>query len=256
MTTDYEEPNSGLSGYGSMSNRSHIYKASQIRGTPHYARPRSIRRLGSTSTRGGGVIIYFAFTIVICAFNLAATCYLIVTSEVRPPNCGSGSKESKTSETMSFSDQLDQMSSSINTMMTALTYTLPQVLNTNKLSLQNRLNHLATELRDLIRMNSLELDVKLALNRSIQLRSGSRNSHITNWTKTPVRVSPTSTAPHKMVTLVPRRVPTQGRNLPFTKLYDPDDPRGHRKDGVTSRSYDNEQDVTRREDYENLTPVF
>lgn len=256
MTTDYEEPNSGISGYGSLSSRQHIYKASQIRGTSHYARPRSIRRLGSKVSTGNGMIAYFVFTIIVCAFNLAATCYLIVTSETRSSSCFTQTKQPKPTGGIEISDQIDQLMSSVNTMMTALTYTLPQVLNTNKLSLQTRLNHLASEMRDLIRMNSLELDVKLALNRSILLKSGSKNHQTNNWTKENMKPLPTMNPYHRIVTLVPRKVPTPRGNLPFTKLRDPDiNPKvvGY----TTTLDVETHDDTaSRNDDYTNMAPLF
>nr|QXU63466.1 TM protein [Jeilongvirus sp.] len=223
MTTDYEEPNSIPSGYGSLSSRSPVYKASQVRGASYYTRSRPIRRLGHVSRSNGNTLIYFVFTIILCAFNLAATCYLIVTTENKVTSCVSPPRGPKLEGGIGVTEQLDHMASSINTMMTALTYTLPQVLNTNKLSLQAQLNHMASEIREIIKLNSLELDVKLALNRTIQLRTGHKQLQKTNWTRAPTRPPPTFAPRYRDITLVPRRFPVTRDNIPMTRVLDPDD---------------------------------
>ncbi|WJL29486.1 transmembrane protein [Ninapo virus] len=218
MTSDYEDPGSFQSGYGSMRHSSQGGKVTYIRRTPKYAYARSLRGSRDLPAKGTGVTMYFGFIVMLCALNLAATCYLIVSNETRgsqqtqlPDSCG-------TVVPSDVTESLEHLKSNVNTMMTALTYTLPQVLNNNKLSIQTRLSLMASEIRDILRRNYMNLDVKFGLNRTVILKTG-QSGNLGTLPTTPREGVPHPTdKDQSLVTLVPRIDHPRTRDLPFTKV--------------------------------------
>ncbi|ATP66851.1 transmembrane protein [Rodent paramyxovirus] len=218
MTSDYEEPTSIQSGYGSMRHSSHSGKITYVRRTPKYTYARSIRGSRDISSKSNGLTIYFAFIVVICALNMAATCYLIVSNETRSCSHTQPSNPSTTDHPANVAESLEQLKSNINTMMTALTYTLPQVLHNNKIALQTRLNFLATDIKDTLRRGYMNLDVKFGLNRTVVLKTGQAASQETTAVADGGVTTGSSGKDSGLVTLVPRIEHPRTRDLPFTKV--------------------------------------
>lgn len=218
MTSDYEEPASVQSGYGSMRHSSHSGKITYIRRTPKYAYPRSIRGSRDLPSKSNGLTIYFAFIVVICALNLAATCYLVVSSETKICNHVQSSSPQTTEHPASVADTLEQLKSNINTMMTALTYTLPQVLHNNKIALQTKMNFMATDLKDILRRGYMNLDVKFGLNRTVVLKTGQTTSQETTAASDGGMTIGSNGKDPGLVTLIPRVDHPRTRDLPFTSV--------------------------------------
>ncbi|AAX86033.1 transmembrane protein [J virus] len=175
-STVYEDPESALSGYESM-------RSDGARGLPALPRRcktantyRSARRVRVVTRRRVNNSVYFVFIIVCLAILVAMAAYVIIGIEglkyTRYNSKDVGPDGSKRLE--DIDQKLNQISSAVNTIMNALTYSVPSVLSTYRTSLLNRINHLATELKEAARMNNVDLDVKWGSNRTVLLKTGSR----------------------------------------------------------------------------------
>nr|WGJ83476.1 transmembrane protein [Jeilongvirus beilongi] len=215
MTSDYEDPASMPSCYGSMRSSGATYKATQIRRPYQNGIPRSLKSGYSIATARKNTNIYFAFILFVSSVNMAMLCYIIISMEAK--NCAPERPATRPLPKVDNQNcpELDQISSSINTMMHALTYTLPQVLTSNKHALVSRLNHLAFELRETVRMNNLDLNVRLGLNRTIALRTGSNTAKITATSSGPIGATKPPLVP--VFTLVPPRATSRVMFYPLMK---------------------------------------
>ncbi|UBB42312.1 transmembrane protein [Longquan Niviventer fulvescens jeilongvirus 2] len=216
MPSEYDEPATLPSGYGSMRGSSIQYKAAQLRRTPNLSYTKSIRGIGSSIAERRNMTIYFAFIVAICSINLAITVYLVISVESkmssnaqRPmlpivPGKGKGDND------------LEQVISSTNTMLHALTYTLPQVLTSNKHAIVTRLNHLVYEIKEIVKLNSIDFNVRFNTNKSVVLKTGSQHKQLRPSyppdvpTSQPIKLVP--------VTVSTRKNPFTSDNLPFKYL--------------------------------------
>lgn len=218
MVADYEEPTTCGSGYESMRSSTLTYKSTQIR--PPF-RPLPSRRLKMVRPRNAqnnyGLVL-LVMIMITQLFTFATICYMLVVSEGKgqTPCKVDGSKIKL--DTQQIENQMNQISASLNTVINAISYTLPQVLNSNKIAMSQRLNYMIHELREIVRLNAIDLDLRLGTNRSLSFRSGSNKNNQKSSTRHLSTVAPYVTA--KPVTLIPRLNPTGRPGLPLTKVHD------------------------------------
>nr|QIM74049.1 transmembrane protein [Paramyxoviridae sp.] len=203
MTSDYEDPASLPSCYGSMGSSHAPYKATQIRRSHASSAARYIRGSRSAVRSERSYNIYFAFILFVSSINLAMLCYVIITLESRVQFPAAGTTKPLPKVEGSNCADMDQLLSSVNTVINAISYTLPQVLTSNKHSLITRMNHLVMEIKDIVRANNLDLNVKLGLNRTIALRTG--NHFDKDGSTSSARPKPTKPPWTPRVTLLPVR---------------------------------------------------
>nr|WOF00911.1 transmembrane protein [Jeilongvirus sp.] len=215
MSSDYEDPASIPSCYGSMSSSRTTYKSSQLRRSPPALAPKHVRLSRSSNIRNRSYNIYFAFVIFVCSINMALLCYITIAIESKCQQAEKPSIRPLPKAEASNCPETDQIVSSINTMMNALTYTLPQVLTANKHSLITRMNHLVLEIKDLVKMNNLDLNVKLGINRTIALRTGNNGKQETAVSSVPQR--PTKPPVVPSITLIPAKPTNKVMFYPLVK---------------------------------------
>ncbi|UBB42336.1 transmembrane protein [Wufeng Rattus nitidus jeilongvirus 1] len=254
MTSDYEDPASLPSCYGSMDGSRTTYKATQIRG--YDSRARRVRYQGTLSRKSkhSRTNLYFVFILVTTSINLAMLCYLIIASESLSHTCVAKTVKPLPRPEPAVTHEYDQVLSNLNTIMHSLTYTLPQVLTANKQSLITRINHFANEMRDTMRLNMLDLSVKLGVNRTIALRTGhlSKDHFVSVTSQAKTTKTPTS----EPITLLPPR-PT--RKLSFYPLIKLDNLQSNgelfHSIGRLNKHH-NELNGDLADDIANLNPVF
>ncbi|AVM86025.1 putative TM protein [Mount Mabu Lophuromys virus 2] len=176
MTRTYEDPDEVGTEYASMKSGIPVYKATQVRNRTSYSNyKRSRSSLSTTSNyKRSYTEIYFIFIILLLGINVACTCYLIVSVETKYHDLINRIKDFDHRANRDDQGIYTQIDSRINTIMSSLSYHLPQVLHTTANSINGRLIQVNHELKALIRSNFLELDVKLGNNRSFTLNTGSR----------------------------------------------------------------------------------
>lgn len=216
MPSEYDEPTAPPSGYGSMRSTTYQYKASQLRRTPTFAHTKSIRGSGSIFTERRNITIYFVFIIVIISLNFAMSVYLIIAEETRNSYPLCKIKDGMKAESTKNEPDIEQVISSVNTMLHALTYTLPQVLNNNRHAILTRMNHLIYEMKEIVKLNNIDFNVRFNTNKSVILRTGQQSKNL----KDSPSVQPPTTSSWllKPITIIPRKNPFTSDNLPFTKL--------------------------------------
>nr|QIM74057.1 transmembrane protein [Paramyxoviridae sp.] len=254
MTSDYEDPASLPSCYGSMNSSRITYKAAQVRRPHPYHTTRSSRLSRTSIKQGKSLNIYFAFVLFVSSVNMAMLCYITITLESRVPSSDKQSIRPLPKTDSTSCPEMDQVVSSINTMMNALTYTLPQVLTSNKHSLITRMNHLVTEIKDFVKMNNLDLNVRLGLNRTIALRTGnsSKKDEVT------AGASPRATKPpwSPPITLIP---PKPTNRLAFYPLRSSDNQASDEsiyQKVKALNTHHNPKNGDIESDINNLNPVF
>nr|WIU81512.1 transmembrane protein [Mus musculus jeilongvirus]WPV62475.1 MAG: transmembrane protein [Jun jeilongvirus] len=254
-STVYEDPESALSGYESM-------RSDGTRALPTLPRRcktvntyRSGRRVRVISRRRLNNSVYFIFIIVCLALLVAMASYIIISVESLKYNRHTykegGIDGNKKMDDMD--QKINQISSAVNTIMNALTYSVPSVLSTYRTSLLNRINHLATELKEAARMNNVDLDVKWGSNRTVLLKTGSR-FHQINQRDLTTKTSIVTNYP-KVPTIIPRIDKKPPSFYPLTKV-DSDKDLNEKIKAVTKIFYD--LSVTKESQDEavwNLNPI-
>uniref|UniRef100_A0AAU7E3K6 Transmembrane protein n=1 Tax=Mus rat paramyxovirus TaxID=3141895 RepID=A0AAU7E3K6_9MONO len=115
-------------------------------------------------------------------------------------------------------ERLSQMSTAVNTMMNSLTYTLPTVLNTQKATLLARMNHLVTEIKEVARLNNVDLNVRMGTNKTVALKTGNHGHTIHPRALT--TLAPYTTKRIETFTLVPKTPKKYPGFYPMVKVDD------------------------------------
>nr|WPV62368.1 MAG: transmembrane protein [Jeilongvirus beilongi] len=254
MTSDYEDPASIPSCYGSMNSSRTTYKSTQLR-RPYPLQTTKNLRFSRTSHRSDrNFNLYFAFILFVSSVNMAMLCYLIIAMETRCQQLEKQPSRPLPKVESAGCPEMDQLVSSINTMMNALTYTLPQVLTSNKHSLITRMNHLVMEIKDAVRSNTLDLSVRLGLNRTIALKTGSNVRKEDSVVNTSTR--PTKPPWMPPVTLIPPKTTNRLAFYPLVRS----EAEQHNKDLLQNvknfNLHHNEKNGDLDADIGNMNPAF
>ncbi|WJL29513.1 transmembrane protein [Ninomys virus] len=216
MPSEYDDPANVRSSYGSMRGSSLQYKASHIRRTPQISYTRSIRGIGSSIAERRGINLYFGFIAVLLSIILAVSVYIVITLETRIANTTCKITTAGGTTKLASDSDMEQVVSSVNTMMHSITYTLPQVLTSNRHAIVSRMNHMIYEIKEIVRLNTIDFNVKFNANKSVVLRTG-QNSKLARNPNTGT-VIPTYQTRLDPITLVPRSGPNGADNLPISGM--------------------------------------
>ncbi|WEU70881.1 MAG: transmembrane protein [Eothenomys eva jeilongvirus] len=256
MNTDYALPAPSCSDYETMSSVTPTYKATQLRRTSiptkrvHYVRKAVKARNYNVPS------IYLAFIFVLAAFNFAATCYLIVALETRPT---SGQKYVSYPNDKGPSvkcDQLDSVAGSMNSIMHSISYTIPHIVTNLKSEILSRLVSNSAEIRDFLRNNYMNFNVRMGGNKSVNFQSGHNlyTSHKIRTTETTQTQNPVF--PTNRPTLVTRIKPVDKPFYPFRSLDKSESILNHLGHGNYNSQDEPDEMRTRNEDYGNMAPMM
>ncbi|UQM99537.1 transmembrane protein [Ninove microtus virus] len=216
MVTDYEEPTTCGSGYDSVRPSTITYKASTARSNYRASTPRRVRIVKGQKFNQGYSMVIMVIILAVQMFTFATLCYMLISFEGRQ---GQGCKWDSTKvkiDIPAFEEKLNQVAASVNTLINAVSFTLPQVLNNNKAVITQRMNYMISELREIVKLNALNVDLRMGLNKSFSFRSG----HGMKAEKVSIRPTSSTALTTRVVpyTLVPPSHHTHRPNLPLTRV--------------------------------------
>ncbi|UOL48908.1 transmembrane protein [Wufeng Eothenomys melanogaster jeilongvirus 1] len=256
MNTDYATPAQSCSDYETMSAVTPVYKAVQLRRTREYHGRRNYIRHVRRAPVASVPVVYLAIITVLIAFNFSATCYLIVTTETSSWQKNGNGKCDTEKLALESCDQFNTISSTLNTLLHSMSYTIPQYLSTVKRDMSSELMKLDRTLKDILHLNQLTLDVKLGNNKSVIFRTGDYNERFRS--KNGLKQPTTALLPTTYLT--PTKVPASGTLIPpFYPLRSLDQSNRY-LNMVPSRSHKYQATVyeegERDNDYANMSPVM
>ncbi|WJL29495.1 transmembrane protein [Denotus virus] len=236
MVTEYEDVDAttGGSSYESSKFSNLTYKASQLRSSNRSLPTRRVRIIRPKSNRTDYTFILLIINLVVQVFNFSTLCYLVITNESKTSlNCKQTPGKVNV-DLAQLEDKINHLTASTSTLMNAVSYTLPQVLTANKVAMTQRLNYMISELREIMKLNKIDLDLRLGANRSLTFKSGSNGSN-SKVLPDPTVLHPKATK-YPDVTLVPKPRATIHPNLPLTKVHS-----GQELDSITKgvQTYNN-----------------
>uniref|UniRef100_A0AAU7T2I8 Transmembrane protein n=1 Tax=Gainesville rodent jeilong virus 1 TaxID=3163281 RepID=A0AAU7T2I8_9MONO len=121
---------------------------------------------------------YFVFLIVTSAINIACVSYLIVSVETKIGQIISLAKPPRTctSKEALENQDLNLINSKVDAILSAVTYTIPSQLQSNKQGMINRINMILVEVHHILKHNFVDLKVVMSHNRTINYSSGNKGS--------------------------------------------------------------------------------
>lgn len=254
METIYEDRVSESNYYETPPTSSTIYKATQLRRMyrPRYSNRSVCAMRAKSNTSYGTIVTVMSLTIQIFVF--VTTCYLLVTIEGKNDQACRVDGTKVRIDFKELDERLDQLNTNVNTLMNAITFTLPQVLNSNRGQVIQRINYLMHEIREIMKLNAMSLDVKMGMNKTLNFRTGSNSMRHPKFTTESPKVTTMRAHIPDDITLVPKIRGTAIPFYPLTKLKD---------DEIDNQvpSHDLNDDETAAAasklfDYANMSPFF
>nr|UQM99555.1 transmembrane protein [Pohorje myodes paramyxovirus 1] len=256
METIYEDKVSEPTYYETTSSAPAIYKATQLRRGQRYRyNARTIQNIKTKEGTAYSTVIT-AIGLTIQVFVFVTLCYLLITYENADRR---GCRIDGTKVKIDFKDldeRLDQLNMNVNTLLNAITFTLPQVLNTNRGQIIQRINYLMHEMRELIKLNSMTLDVRMGLNKTLNFKTGGSNMNIVKATTEVYRTTTPRSATDHDITLVPRFRHTAIPFYPLTKVDTEEESSKNPLYEKSDRKVDDYEKEAKLFDYSNMSPFF
>nr|WEU70872.1 MAG: transmembrane protein [Eothenomys eva jeilongvirus] len=256
MNTEYTTPANSCSDYETMSSIGRVYKSVQMRKSNfptkrvHYLKRSSSNRTYNVPS------IYLAFVFVLSAFNFAATCYLIVSTETRLPQSTKYIHTVNNKDNSIKCDQLDSITGSMNSMMHSVSFTIPHVVTSAKNDIFTKLSVNNAEIKELLKYNQMNLNVKMGGNKSVNFQSG--NGAYTTVRGRQSDSSTTSLPSHTTIrpTVVSRVRPGSNPFYPLTSLERSESILKNMDSRFNLNTRSDNADDSRADDYANMSPVM
>nr|UWK09082.1 transmembrane protein [Gerbil paramyxovirus] len=164
------------------------------------------------SKRGRDLLLIII--LIVSTVNISLSCYLIISFESKSLFEFTKKEQNIGDKIGDKLEEINRIGSSINNVMHSVTYTLPHLISSSRQSTLIRINELASEIRDIIKMQALEFSMRMSNNRTVYIKRGSSDTSVANPDIKTKNSAPTM--PPVYPTLVPKVNYPNIPDLPLT----------------------------------------